>query len=158
VTSLLLIPALVGIAGILFNGWHSDKKAERRWHTAIPLLTAGLMYGVLILSRHSVSLAVVSLLLGSGIYSAFYPTFWSMPTMILSESAAAATFGLINSIGQLGGFAGPYVIGFLNDRTHSLTASFGFIALVYVVAGSLVLSLRIRDPLTLVKNRSETEK
>ena len=49
--------------------------------------------------------------------------------MMLSESAAAATFGLINSIGQLGGFAGPYVIGFLNDRTHSLTASFGFIAL-----------------------------
>ena len=70
-----------------------------------------------------------------------------MPTMILSESAAAATFGLINSIAQLGGFAGPYVIGFLNDRTHSLTASFGFIALVYVAAASLILGLRIRDPL-----------
>ena len=67
--------------------------------------------------------------------------------MMLCESAAAATFGLINSIGQLGGFAGPFVIGFLNDRTHSLTASFGFIALVYVAAGGLILSLRIRDPL-----------
>ena len=51
--------------------------------------------------------------------------------MILSESAAAAALALINSIGQLGGLAGPYVIGFLNDRTHSLTASFGFIGLVY---------------------------
>jgi ACS family tartrate transporter-like MFS transporter len=70
-----------------------------------------------------------------------------MPTMILSESAAAAAIGLINSLAQLGGFAGPYVIGFLNDRTHSLTASFGFIALVYVAAASLILSLRIRDPL-----------
>jgi len=70
-----------------------------------------------------------------------------MPTVILSESAAAAAFGLINSIGQFGGFAGPYVIGFLDDRTHSLTASFGFIALVYVAAASLILSLRIRDPL-----------
>jgi ACS family tartrate transporter-like MFS transporter len=70
-----------------------------------------------------------------------------MPTMILSESAAAATFGLINSIGQLGGFAGPYAIGFLNDHTHSLTASFGFIALIYVAAGGLILSLKIRDPL-----------
>ena len=70
-----------------------------------------------------------------------------MPTVILSESAAAATFGLINSIGQLGGFAGPYVIGFLNERTHSLIASFGFIALVYVAAASLILSLRIRDPI-----------
>ena len=59
-----------------------------------------------------------------------------MPTSILSESAAAATFGLINSIGQLGGFTGPYVIGFLNDKTHSLTASFAFIALVYIGAAS----------------------
>jgi ACS family tartrate transporter-like MFS transporter len=58
--------------------------------------------------------------------------------MILTESAAAATFGLITSVSQLGGFAGPYVIGFLNDRTHSLAASFGFIALAYVAAGSLV--------------------
>jgi ACS family tartrate transporter-like MFS transporter len=66
--------------------------------------------------------------------------------MILSESAAAASFRPIASVAQLGGFAGPYVIGFLNDRTHSLTAGFGFITLVYVAAGSLVLSLRIHYP------------
>ena len=83
--------------------------------------------------------------MGSGFLYAFYPAFWAMPTMILSESAAAATFGLITSVSQLGGFAGPYVIGFLNDRTHSLTASFGFIALAYVSAGSLVLRLRIHS-------------
>jgi len=75
---------------------------------------------------------------------AYYPTFWAIPTMMLSEAAAAATFGLINSIGQLGGFAGNYAIGILNDRTHALTASFGFIALVYFAAASLILSLRMR--------------
>jgi ACS family tartrate transporter-like MFS transporter len=64
-----------------------------------------------------------------------------------SERICGSTsFALIASVAQLGGFAGPYVIGFLNDRIHSLTAGFGFIALVYVVAGSLVLSLRIHDP------------
>jgi len=63
---------------------------------------------------------------------------------MLSEAAAAATFGLINSLGQLGGFAGNYVIGFLNDRTQSLAASFAFIALVYVAAGGLILSLGVR--------------
>jgi len=147
VTSLLIVPALIGSAGMLANGWHSDKRAERRLHTAIPLLIAGLMYGLLIPARHNFALAIAFLLLGSGFFYAFLPVFWSMPAMILSESAAAATFGLINSIGQLGGFAGPYVIGFLNDRTHSLTASFGFIALVYVAAASLILNLRIHDPL-----------
>jgi len=66
--------------------------------------------------------------------------------MMLSEAAAAATFGLINSIGQVGGFVGNIAIGFLNDRTHSLTASFALIALVYAVAGGLILILRVRDP------------
>ena len=144
---MLVVPALIGIAGILINGWHSDKTAERRWHTAIPLIAAGLMYGLLIPSRHDVPLAIVILLLGSGLFYPFYPTFWAMPTMMLSESAAAATFGLINSVGQLAGFAGNYSIGFLNDRTHSLTASFGFIALVYIAAGGLILGLRIRNPM-----------
>jgi len=147
VTSLLIIPALIGIVGMLANSWHSDRRSERRLHSAIPLLIAGGMYGLLIPARHDLPLAMSFLLLGSGFFYAFLPVFWSIPTMILCESAAAATFGLINSVAQLGGFAGPYVIGFLNDRTHSLIASFGFIALAYVAAGSLILSLKIRDPL-----------
>jgi ACS family tartrate transporter-like MFS transporter len=118
--------------------------AERHWHTAIPLLAASLMFGLLTLSRHEVQLAIACLLLGSGFLYAYYPTFWAIPTMMLSEAAAAATFGLINSIGQLGGFAGNYAIGFLNDRTHSLASSFAFIALDYAAAGGLILSLRVR--------------
>jgi ACS family tartrate transporter-like MFS transporter len=147
VTRLLVVPALIGIVGILANGWHSDKTRERRLHAAIPLLVGASMYVALIAGRHHFALAISFLLVGSGFLQAFYPLFWSIPTMILSESAAAATFGLINSIGQLGGLTGPYAIGLLNDRTHSLTASFGFIALVFVAAASLILSLRIRDPL-----------
>jgi MFS transporter, ACS family, tartrate transporter len=146
VTSLLVIPALVGILGIVINGWHSDKTGERRWHTAVLLLAAGLMYGLWMPAQRHMSLGLSFLLLGSGFLYAYYPVFWAMPTMILSESAAAATFGLITSVSKLGGFAGPYVIGFLNDRTHSLTAGFGFIALAYAAAGSLVLSLRIHYP------------
>jgi ACS family tartrate transporter-like MFS transporter len=147
VTSLLLIPALMGIAGMLINGWHSDRTAERHWHSAIPLVTAGLMFGLLIVFRHEVTFAIACLLMGSGFLYAYYPAFWAIPTMMLSEAAAAATFGLINSIGQLGGFAGNYAIGFLNDRTHSLAASFAFIALVYLAAGGLILSLRVRNPI-----------
>jgi ACS family tartrate transporter-like MFS transporter len=142
VTSLLLLPALMGMVGMLTNGWHSDKTCERRWHTATPLLVAGSMFILLIVARQNVWLAILFLLLGSGAVYAYYPTFWTIPTLILSESAAAATFGLINSLGQLGGFAGNSAIGWLNDRTHALTASFGFIAVVYLVAGALILSVR----------------
>jgi predicted MFS family arabinose efflux permease len=154
VTSLLMTPALLGVAGMLINGWHSDKTAERRLHTAIPLLAAGAMFALVTLFRHDMATAVFCMLLGSGVMYAYYPTFWAIPTMILSEAAAAATFGLLNSIGQLGGLAGSYTIGYLNDRTHSLTASFAFIALVYVLAGGLVLSLRIRDPLAVLQRSS----
>jgi MFS transporter, ACS family, tartrate transporter len=147
VTSLLLIPALMGIAGMLINGWHSDRTAERHWHSAIPLVAAGLMFGLLTAFRHEVPVAIAFLLLGSGFVYASYPVFWAIPTMMLSEATAAATFGLINSVGQLGGFAGNYVIGSLNDRTHSLVASFALIALVYVAAGGLILSLRSHNPI-----------
>jgi MFS transporter, ACS family, tartrate transporter len=143
----------MGIAGMLLNGWHSDRTAERYWHSAIPLAAAGLMFGVLTAFRHEVPVAIACLLLGSGFAYASYPVFWTIPTMMLSEAAAAATFGLINSLGQLGGFAGNYAIGFLNDRTHSLATSFAFIALVYVAAGGLILSLRVRHP-TAVLQRS----
>jgi MFS transporter, ACS family, tartrate transporter len=144
VTSLLLIPALMGIVGMLLNGWHSDKTSERFRHTGLPLLAAGLMFCLSTFARLDATLGVASLLLGSGFLYAYLPTFWTIPTTMLSEAAAAASFGLINSIGQLGGFVGNYTIGFLNDQTHSLMASFGFIGLVYVGAGTLILSLRTR--------------
>jgi ACS family tartrate transporter-like MFS transporter len=146
VTSLLLIPALMGIAGMLINGWHSDRTAERHWHSAIPLASAALMFALLTVSRHEITPAIVCLLLGSGFLYAYYPAFWAVPTIMLSETAAAAAFGLINSIGQFGGLAGNYAIGLLNDRTHSLGASFAFIALVYAAAAGLIITLRPRLP------------
>jgi ACS family tartrate transporter-like MFS transporter len=146
VTSMLAIPAVIGIAGTLINGWHSDRTGERRLHAAVPMVVAGLMFGLLMFSQHALLLAISALLLGSGILYAFYPVFWSIPTMILSESAAAATLGLITTTSQIGGFVGPYAIGFLSDRTHSLTAGFGFIALAFIAAGSLVLTVRIQTP------------
>ena len=148
VTSLLMIPACIGLILTLLNGWHSDKTSERRWHTAAPLLAAAAMYLCVIAFKSNVAVAIAFLLLGSGILYSFYPVFWSLPTMILSDTAAAASFGLIVSLSQLGGIVGPYVIGFLNDKTHSLTLGFGFISLTYLTAAGLVLAIRIEQPTT----------
>src|ERR1051326_7881500 len=103
VTSLLMIPAMIGFAGMLINGWHSDKTAERHWHTATPLLLASSMFFLLIVASRNTPLALAFLLLGSGFAYAYYPPFWTIPTMLLGEATAAATFGLNNSVGQLGG-------------------------------------------------------
>ena len=147
VTTMIILPSLIGIVGMLWNGWHSDKTGERRWHAAVPLFLAGSLFGMSILARGSASLAVWFVLLGSGCYYAFQPVCWALPTLLLGESAATATFGLINSVGQLGGLVGPKMVGFLNMRTQGLTASLGFIAGAYLVAGALMLSLKIHDPL-----------
>ncbi len=153
-----MIPAVIGVAVTLLNGWHSDKTRELPRHTAAPLLLAALMYTLLIAIRPGPTVTVFVLLFATGIVYAYLPVFWSMPTMMLSGSAAAAAFGLINSVGQLGGIAGPAIVGFFNDRTHSLTASFAFIVLAYVVAGVLILSLKIRNPLDAAPAQEAPEK
>ena len=146
VTSLLIFSGFLGLTMTLFNGWHADKRLERRWHAAIPIMASGLMYGLLTIAHGGIVYAVPLLLLGSALYNGFYPCFWAMPTLLLSESAAAATFGLINSVGQLGGFAGPSMIGYLNDETHSLTAGFALIGLAFIASGLLVLSSQVISP------------
>src|SRR5438552_211030 len=150
VAFLVLLPAIAGLFGLLINGWHSDKTGERRRHTAIPLICVGISYLLLIPASAHFPLAMTLFAVGGGFVFAYYPAFWSMPTMILSESAAAATFGLINSVGHAGGFFGPYIIGDLSTRTGSLLPGFAFIACCYLLAAFFVSRLKIqssvRDP------------
>ena len=78
---------------------HAGRMRQRKteaWAKWRGLVAAGLMFGLLTIGRHEVAWAVACLLLGSGFLYAYYPAFWAIPTMLLSEAAAAATFGLIN--------------------------------------------------------------
>jgi len=138
------LPGFAGIAALLANGWRSDKSGERRWHTAVPLLFAGVIYSLLAFA-HSFPV-VVTLLIAGGCFYAYGPAFWSMPATFLGESAAAACFGLINSIALIGGFIGPAAVGYLNDWTKGLSAGFLFIGASYLLAGSVVPAIRIRTP------------
>ena len=148
VALLIVLPGLLGIAGILLNGWHSDKTGERRWHAALPLLVAGLLYLLLLVPGIHFPLAMALLAVAAALFYSYQPVFWSIPTMILCESAAAACFGLINSLGQLGGFVGPYAVGYLNDRTGHHAASFAFIGTCFLLAGSVIPLLTIPKPET----------
>ncbi|MEP6573586.1 MAG: MFS transporter [Gemmatimonadota bacterium] len=144
VTHLAMISALVGLVGLI-NGWHSDRTDERRWHTAIPLFCVGVAYLLLIPASGNFPISMTLIALGGGFVYAYYPAFWAIPTMLLSESAAAATFGLINGTGHLGGFFGPFIISWLSDRTHSLLPGFAFIGGCYLLAALLISQLKVRE-------------
>lgn len=147
VALLVMLPGLLGIVTMLWNGWHSDKTGERRWHTAIPLVLAGIAYALLPVTNSNFVSSMMLFVLGGGVMFAYYPVFWSMPTMVLSETAAAACFGFINAIGHTGGFVGPSFVGYLNDRTGSLVGAFLFIAACYLLAGSIIPAVSIRSPI-----------
>jgi nitrate/nitrite transporter NarK len=79
-----------------------------------------------------------------GAYFGFHPAFWPVPTEFLAESAAAASIGLINSVGNLGGFVGPFIVGYLLTRTRSFRAGLSFLVGSFLVSGMLMLLVRVR--------------
>ena len=133
------IPFIAGLIGMLVLGWSSDRKGERRWHFAIPQLTAALALSAWFFIPHSnVLLIVVFTLLGFGTV-AYLPSFWALPSAFLTSSAAAAAVGFINCTASIGGFVGPKIIGNLSQRTGSFDTGFIFMIACWTIASVLVL-------------------
>ena len=146
-TKVTLLAGLPYVAGFLvqqFNGWHSDRTRERRWHAAIPLVLSGIFLFVAIRMGSNLFLSMLFLVGAVGAYFGFHPAFWPVPTEFLAESAAAASIGLINSIGNLGGFVGPFIVGYLLTRTHSFNAGLSFLVGSFFVSGIMMLLVRVR--------------
>jgi len=137
---LVMIPSLVGVAAMVLIGRSSDRTLERRYHAAVPAMTGGTAL-VLLSSAHSPFFAVVLLAcLAIGVYGFFGP-FWALPSSFLTGISAAAGLALINSARNLAGFVGPYMIGALNNRTHSFYAGFTLAGAFLFAAMILVLLL-----------------
>ena len=135
-----VIPYLVMFIAMLVNGWHSDKRMERRWHAAVPMFTAAI--GALGLTAHFRSLLLAVLfftMIASS--NAFLPVFWAIPTTLLSRSAGAAAVGLINSVASIAGFASPYLLGYLSTRTGSFSAGMAMIAAAAIGAVLLIFCI-----------------
>jgi MFS transporter, ACS family, tartrate transporter len=143
VTLLSILPYVAVLLAMLFNGWHSDRTNERRWHTAIPLMLGVVAFALTILSGSHFWFAFACLTVASTA-NAFLPSFWPVPSAFLGESAAAASIGLINSIGNLGSLVTPSVIGYFLDRTHSFTPGFLYVIFSMLIAIVLILTLRMR--------------
>lgn len=141
VSLLSALPYCVGLGAILFVGWSSDRTGERRWHTALSMVVAGTGLALAVASQNVPIMVIAMFCVAAvGMYG-YIPAFWSLPSGFLTGTVAAASVGLINSIGNLGGFAGPYIVGYLNKTAHSLSAGVIYLSLSAVVGGSLVMSL-----------------
>ena len=134
---LTAIPYSAAVVAMLLCGRSADKHRERRWHLAIPMLVGavGLIGSVLAAQNTAVAIGFLSLAAAGIITSA--PLFWSLPTAFLTGASAAAGIATVNSIGNLAGFASPYLIGWLKDLTSSTNAG------MYVLSGILVIGAAI---------------
>ena len=135
------VPYLFAAAAMFFWSRHADRSREYVWHVALPLILGGLTIPVALYLRHPVAVMVPVTFAAIGIYSAL-PVFWALPSKFLTGAAAAGGIGLINSLGNLGGFAAPYTTGALADLTGSNRSGMWVIGVVMTACAVLVVALR----------------
>jgi ACS family tartrate transporter-like MFS transporter len=137
------IPYVASALAMVAVGLHSDRSGERRWHTALPAFAAAI---ALSLGAYSTSVGPSIFLISIavlGVFSMMGP-FWSMPTSLLSGTAAAAGIAFINSVGNLGGFVGPYVIGLVRTSTGQFKGGLLLVSAALAVSGAVALLVRVK--------------
>jgi MFS family permease len=139
---LTTIPSIAATFSLVINGAHSDRTGERKLHVAFPLFAA--MVGLIISAYFPQVpwLALLALSVASMGLTGTLGPFWAMPTAMLSRTAAAAGIALISSMGNLGGFVGPYMVGWIKERTHNYQYGLISLAAMALVGGLVALTLR----------------
>ena len=136
---LTTIPYIAAVIAMVWWGHHSDRSGDRKWHLAIAALVGSAGLAASAVSPNPLLSFVALCVAAVGIWSMF-GVFWAMPADLLSSTAAAGGFALINSIGTLGGFSGPFLIGFVRERTGTFTASLLILA-GFVLIAALISAL-----------------
>ncbi len=136
------IPYIVAAIALIFILRYSDKKGNRKHLTAIIFFVA---FAGLVLSAFLISNAVVSFIFFTisaiGIFS-FLPVFWNIPQESLTRESSAASIGMINGLGNLGGIVGPILVGGLESYTHSFVSGVYAMAFFVLIAGILVMLVK----------------
>jgi ACS family tartrate transporter-like MFS transporter len=137
------IPYTCAIVGLVLISRRSDRTGDRKGHISVCLAVAAVAF--IVSTVVSPVAAIAALAVGLFFLLGAHPVFWTMPAALLSGTAAAAGIALINSIGNLGGFVGPYLVGLVQDATGSTDG--GLIALAAILLGGSVLATRVaHDP------------
>jgi ACS family tartrate transporter-like MFS transporter len=134
------VPPSIAVVAMYLWSWHSDSTNERTWHVVIACLAAALGLALAGIASSVASVVAALVLVNVGI-SAAKPPLWSMPTLFLTGPAAASGIATINSIGNLGGFAGPAMIGWIKDQTGSFQGGLYFVGALLLLSATLTLLL-----------------
>jgi ACS family tartrate transporter-like MFS transporter len=133
-------PYAVGVVGMVWWGRRSDRVVERRFHTAFPLFVAAAGIAVSTALDDPTLKMIALCVAGFGIFACL-PVFWTLPTAFLSGAAAACGIAVINSIGNLAGFAGPFAMGWIKDHTGSYAGGLLLLAALGLIAMGVALVL-----------------
>ncbi len=139
------IPPVLAVAAMVLWSRHSDRTGERNWHVFSACLVAAAGLGVAAYTASLIPVVLALVLVSAGV-SAAKPPLWSIPTQFLTGAAAASGIAAINSIGNLGGFAGPFIIGWLREQTGGYRGGLLSVAAALVFSAALVVALgRMRN-------------
>jgi MFS family permease len=144
-TAVTVLPYVFSVFGILLNGYWASRTGERRWHTAAPMLMSGFSLSLAILSGDHLALVIACFCLVGFTFQAYLPVFWSLPSSFLGKSASAAAVGVINSVGNLGGFVGPFLFGYLKTATGSYRAGLWILTGCMFMAGVCASAIRTNN-------------
>jgi ACS family tartrate transporter-like MFS transporter len=137
------IPYAAGAIAMVIVGAHSDRTGERRWHVAIPAVFSAVALAASAGGTGGVWSVLTLSLAMAGLASMFGP-FWALATSSMAGVGAAASIALVNSVGNTGGFVGPYLLGALGDSTHRFATGLFVIAALQAACGMLALCVRDR--------------
>jgi MFS transporter, ACS family, tartrate transporter len=142
VGGLTALPYALAVIAMVWWGRRSDRRRERKWHLAAAALVGSIGLAVSAVAPTPAQSFIALCVATMGIWSMF-GVFWAIPSDFLSGTAAAAGFALINSFGTLGGFCGPFLVGFVRQRTGSFSAS--LLVLAAFVLGAAILSALLSE-------------
>ena len=142
VVLLSAIPYVSATIGLVAVGASSDRFAERRWHVAIPCLIGATGFVLTVMAPQTLAVSLATLSIAAfGIWGTLGP-FWALPTAFLRGTAAAGGIALVNSVGNVGGFVGPILIGWIRDRTGQFAPGLLTLAGTLVLGAVVVLTMR----------------
>jgi MFS family permease len=151
------LPYACSACGILINGIWAQRTGKLRLHTALPVLATGVSLALTVLARYRVWLMMGLFCLAGFTSQAYLPAFWTLPTTLLGKSAAATAVGLI-CLGNLGGFVGPWLFGYLKTITGQYNTGLWVLSGCMLLAGSLATQIRIPCTSNLVPLNDNQEK